>query len=268
MPKNLLNRELFYDEENDRIIYENTAPNESYWNSVWEESLSKKEVSKGNKFVTSMTEKYLKPGSKVLDAGCGTGATVFGLEKAGFKSYGIDFAATTVDRTLSLFPDLNISISDVRTTPFPDNSFDGVWSLGVIEHFPCGFDDIVRESWRIIKNEGYLFLTVPCISPLKRFKIRCRRYQKSSEIKENFFQFAFNHKHIKKSIEKIGFSCVNDFGVGGVFGVYEDLPACARLLGLNPVYKNLKQRIMWSLLDRLTTSFTYHTRFFAFQKAM
>ena len=48
------------------------------------------------------------------------------------------------------WPQLDVSYGDVRALEFEDDSFDGYWSLGVIEHFPDGYEDIGQEMTRVI----------------------------------------------------------------------------------------------------------------------
>ena len=68
-------------------------------------------------------------------------------------------------------PNLNIKFSDVKHLFLEDNSVAGYWSLGVIEHFWDGYSEISNEMLRVIKPEGFLFITHPYISSLRRLKI-------------------------------------------------------------------------------------------------
>ena len=56
-------------------------------------------------------------------------------------------------------PELHPVLGDVRNLPLEDDSVDGYWSLGVIEHLYDGYGDIFREMYRVIRRDGYLFLT-------------------------------------------------------------------------------------------------------------
>ena len=51
-------------------------------------------------------------------------------------------------------------IGDARSLPFKDNSFDFVYSLGVVEHFPQTLKAI-QEQARVVKKGGKVLLTVP-----------------------------------------------------------------------------------------------------------
>ena len=68
-------------------------------------------------------------------------------------------------------PDLNIDFGDVRSLPYKKSSFDGIWSLGVIEHNWDGYDQILREAHRVLRSGGYFFLAFPSFSPLRKLKV-------------------------------------------------------------------------------------------------
>ncbi len=100
-----------------------------------------------------------RPGSRVLDVGCGTGATVKGLIEAyGIRAVGLDpsFAMLACGRAA------NASLLLVRATgeslPFPDLCFDGILaecSLS-LSRDPGA---VLRECRRVLRRGGKLVLT-------------------------------------------------------------------------------------------------------------
>lgn len=85
-------------------------------------------------------ERYLKPwldrhGARtVLDAGCGIGQDVVGMNRDGFSAVGLDVSSVAglwsgLGRDADTFV-----VGDVTNLPFPSGSFDAVISLGVVEH--------------------------------------------------------------------------------------------------------------------------------------
>lgn len=262
-----MKRSLAFDASHDRLVFLNVAPDQAYWEALWENGLTETNIRRGDRFVTSETRRVLPSGARVLDAGCGIAATVNGLASAGYQAEGIDYAEATVAAVNRLAPELKVRLGDVRSLDYADEELDGVWSLGVIEHFFDGFDPLIEETFRVLRPGGYFFLTVPVISPLKAVKLALGRYENfRAEDRARFFQFAFRRAHVVSPIETVGFRLCREYGRSGAFGLTEDLPAVARALGLKPDSALLPARIWWRAVDRLVTGMAYHTRFFLFQK--
>lgn len=261
-----MNRTITHDVANDRLVFLMSAPDQSYWEGLWGPRLSRAAIKLGDRFVTRETQRVLKPGARVIDAGCGIGATVSGLADAGFEAEGIDYAEETVARIRELAPELTVKVADVRALPYDEGSLDGVWSLGVIEHFYDGYGPLIEEAHRVLKPGGYLFLTVPVISPLKAWKLRQGRYAPYAETeRERFFQFAFRPDHVQRSIETFGFEYLRGYGMASAFGLGEDMPGLARAIGLN-AGSSLPARAWTRLADMVLSPFTHHVRFFLFRK--
>ncbi len=203
----------YYDQEHRRLVYikENATP--EFWDRQWEDEKLKKSIIAGAKerFVYPITKKFLSPGSKVLEGGCGKGQFVYSLHARGYEAHGVDFAPKTVEKITSLIPELKIHLGDVRKLDLPDESFDGYWSLGVIEHFPEGYEAIGREMHRVLRTGGYLFLTFPYMSPLRRLKALLGLYPKHDPAKfdrEHFYQFALSSESVIRNFTNWGFELV------------------------------------------------------------
>ena len=81
----------------------------------------------------------------------------------------------------------------MRALPFEDNSFDGIWSLGIIEHFLDGYDAIAREMQRVLREGGYLFLTFPAMTKIRDWKALRGEYtpwEAVDQEPEGFYQFS------------------------------------------------------------------------------
>lgn len=203
----------YYDKKNRRLVYIEEKASPEFWDRQWEDEKLKKSILAGSKdrFVSPITKRYLKPGAKILEGGCGKGQFVYSLHTRGYDTYGVDFAEKTVKKVHTLVPELKIQYGDVRKLNFPNNTFDGYWSLGVIEHFFEGFDPIAKEMFRVLKPGGYLFLTFPSMSPLRRLKAKLNYYPTFNEQhfdRESFYQFALSPEKVIPLFESIGFKLI------------------------------------------------------------
>lgn len=96
-------------------------------------------------------------GLKVLEIGVGMGADYLEWLKAGAQATGVDLSAASVERArrrcelAGYKPDLRVA--DAELLPFPDQTFDVVYSYGVMHHSP-DTAKCVREAWRVLKPGG------------------------------------------------------------------------------------------------------------------
>lgn len=100
-------------------------------------------------------EKYV--GKKVLEIGCGLGCMLMNWAKNGADCTGVDLNITSLEQTKRRFElhDLkaDIRLEDANHLPFEDNSFDYVWSWGVLHHSPH-LDLSIKELFRVLKQGG------------------------------------------------------------------------------------------------------------------
>lgn len=100
--------------------------------------------------------KRLPAGARVLEVGAGTGEQSAALTRAGFDVAAID-VDTSNYRDARVFEVTNY---DGRTIPFPDRSFDVVYSSNVLEHVE-DIDTLEREFVRVLRPDGFCLHLVP-----------------------------------------------------------------------------------------------------------
>jgi SAM-dependent methyltransferase len=108
----------------------------------------------------------IRPGMRVVDAGCGSGRNLVYLLRQGYEVFGVDANAGAVEyvREMAgvLAPELpreNFQVSAIETMPFPDGFADVVVCNSVL-HFAgdeAQFDAMVRGLWRVLRPGGMLF---------------------------------------------------------------------------------------------------------------
>jgi SAM-dependent methyltransferase len=96
-------------------------------------------------------------GLRVLEIGVGMGADYLEWLKAGAHATGVDFSAASIEKArrrcelAGYCPDLRVA--DAENLPFAENSFDVVYSYGVMHHSP-DTAQCLREAWRVLRPGG------------------------------------------------------------------------------------------------------------------
>ena len=102
-------------------------------------------------------------GQRVLEVGVGMGADYLEWLKAGAQATGVDLSAISLERAkrrcemAGYTPDLRLS--DAEHLPFADNTFDIVYSYGVMHHSP-DTPECIREARRVLKPGGSLRIMI------------------------------------------------------------------------------------------------------------
>lgn len=105
------------------------------------------------------------PAKRILDLGCGNGATVAFLSKLGYEVHGIDLSevAIKLGREHLAKEGLHGELlsGDASSLPYPDNFFDVIICYGVIDHMePDRGLAIASEVHRVLRNSGLFFVTL------------------------------------------------------------------------------------------------------------
>src|SRR5579862_686492 len=102
-------------------------------------------------------------GKDVLEIGCGTGVHTRLLAEAGATVSAVDLTTTAVEytgrRLAHAGVPANVVEADAESLPFPDASFDYVWSWGVIHHSQ-DTDRVISEIARVLRPGGRLSFMV------------------------------------------------------------------------------------------------------------
>ncbi|MES2179191.1 MAG: class I SAM-dependent methyltransferase [Gemmatimonadota bacterium] len=102
-------------------------------------------------------------GKSVLEIGYGQGTDLMQFAKGGAKVTGVDLSPTHQRLARKRFElagiPADLRLADAETLPFPDATFDVVYSFGVIHHTP-GTQDVINEIYRVLKPGGKAILAV------------------------------------------------------------------------------------------------------------
>jgi ubiquinone/menaquinone biosynthesis C-methylase UbiE len=96
-------------------------------------------------------------GKKLLEVGCGLGVELAWLGCLGFEVTGIDLSPTAVNLANQHLSRRKIngqaSVQNVEHLEFPDETFDAVYSSGVLQHTP-DMETAIHEIMRVLKPGG------------------------------------------------------------------------------------------------------------------
>jgi len=143
------NRETHWE----RMAQQRAVPNiDSYYNTY-----------SGQSMLRSFDE--LLPGSlegkKLLDVGCGMGRYFQYFRGRGIKEcVGVDVGEKLLQITREVNPFVKTVLASAEKLPFPDEYFDIVISLGLVEHFRNP-EPVLHEFTRVLKTGGVLITETP-----------------------------------------------------------------------------------------------------------
>lgn len=140
------------------------------------------------------------PGKSVVDAGCGGGRWSYGLAKLGAKVTAVDINRSAIEATRKALNELgaqaNFVNSELETVSekLPKESFDLVWSWGVLHH--ChSFSGALKSVASLVKPGGLIHLylygreSIPLKDDVDLFKERMRyNYLPSDEARYAFLE--------------------------------------------------------------------------------
>ncbi|MBI1806089.1 MAG: class I SAM-dependent methyltransferase [Ignavibacteria bacterium] len=111
--------------------------------------------------------KMIEGGDRFLDIGCGEGTLAMQVQNRFKEVHGIDISEDAVrlaNQNGVKATRVNLNIEPI---PYPDNYFDTVVSLDVIEHV---FDPIrfLKEIHRVLRRDGYTIISTPNIRKIQR----------------------------------------------------------------------------------------------------
>jgi tocopherol O-methyltransferase len=155
----------------------------------------------------------VKPGMKVLDAGCGVGGPSIYLASRGCDVQSITLSEKQVAtcrenaKRLGVSDKVTFSQQNYLNTNFPDNTFDVVWAIESV-CYAWDKSDFTREAFRVLKPGGRLvvadFYSAP-VQPGSADDILMKKWTDAWAIKSYATVDEFNH-----ALQSAGFKHTRD----------------------------------------------------------
>lgn len=151
----------------------------------------------------------------ILEGGCGLGPYLIRLRQMGYDVEGLDYNEGPVEKIRAYDPSLSVRVGDVNALPYPDGSFGGYLSLGVIEHFTEGPRQAIREAGRVLKPGGVFIVAVPRCHLFMRLMTPVRFLKSRKFLRKIFGKPEDNHywEHYFKKEELVSILEEEGFGV-------------------------------------------------------
>jgi len=143
--------------------------------------------------------RYVSNG-RILDLGCAKGYLVEMLNLNGYSAIGVDISLTALRNGVRNVDKVR---SDAENIPFRDCSFDGVFAVHTLEHFPNPYS-AVSEVFRVLKPGGcFLAVTPDKDSLIAKLGYKVVKY---TALKNPYHVSLMNRRELKDLVRKAGFS--------------------------------------------------------------
>jgi len=202
-------------------------------------------------------------GKHVLEIGCGLGSIAQVFANHGALYTGVDLTERSIQLCSLRFRLSQLKGHFVQTNaeklPFPDNSFDYVWSWGVIHHTP-GTKEVIREIKRVLKPGGRLAVMMYNRYSLRNFTrvvlmrgiLQLKFLSHSLEELENRYSDGFIAKHYSQKTMKALFQDFGDVKLSiygqrsEIFPGYHRLPKILTF-PFEPILQKILRKAGWFL---------------------
>jgi len=185
-----------------------------------------------------------KPGERLADLGCGTGAFTRRLHKFGLDLTGVDISELQVARGNRESVDKDKEryvVGDIRDTGLPESSFDIVVYSGVLHH--CDTREsrvtVLKEGLRLLRPGGRMYAYDPSVESPSMFLYRDPRSPLHSTKGKTDNEVLLHRRDLAAELRDAGFDSVDIRGVSGITYRYVDSKIARLVLGAYNVYEHV-----------------------------
>jgi ubiquinone/menaquinone biosynthesis C-methylase UbiE len=151
----------------------------------------------------------LKPGDKILEAGCGPGRDSKFFADHGLKVTGVDLSEKLLEIARIAAPTTEFIKQDLRKLDFQDESFAGIWACASLIHLKRNeIPSVLSDFYRFLKPNGLLFVHV------KKGEGEVEKIEPSIPGAKRFFTL-FSQPEMEKLISDAGFKILESYEYKG-----------------------------------------------------
>jgi SAM-dependent methyltransferase len=149
-------------------------------------------------------EKYFPPSGTFIEAGCGTGESSVRVPRRDRRFIGIDFSRQALKQAQMATSFDDVLCADLFHLPFRAGTIDGIWNLGVMEHFDRSLlVESLTELRRVLKPGGVVVLFWPPEGNLSRWALGPVEHLRSAITRKPFRFFPEEVSRLKSRQEAI-----------------------------------------------------------------
>lgn len=153
-----------------RPVSESTSPNASDWEAHWTDqkrsffgalcSVYRRHIRARS--VAQSFERYFPKAGVFAECGSGSSETSCRIKVHQRRLIAVDFSSQALARASRISQISECLLADLRELPFADQSLDGIWNLGVMEHFDEDEQLLILKAFhRALKPGGRVLLWWP-----------------------------------------------------------------------------------------------------------
>ncbi len=156
--------------------------------------------------LSKLFQKYIMPGSRVLDVGSGYSMFFLIGDDWQFEITCCDIDIPALEKMRKLKPEWEWVAADAQNLPWEEGHFDAVYAGEIIEHMPEP-GAALREWSRVLRPGGILILTTP-----NKDRILSRARGEVVPVHNEHIR-ELNMKEIKSLLGKVGFEIIEKTGI-------------------------------------------------------
>jgi SAM-dependent methyltransferase len=173
-----------------------------YWRDFWATvDRDVDDISSTSVYPLYPTDKYVKPGQKVLEAGVGMGRVMKHYHKRGVTIVGMDYEPECIKRLSQQDASLQLYVGDVNDLPEPDATYDVIVAFGTLSNLPDP-RKALKEFNRVLKPGGIVVASVTNDNLMRRLLVGLSRLKSSAR---HFSMVAYRPAEWRAFLGEAGF---------------------------------------------------------------